>query len=76
MERIENENRANNWRETYTVNAQGRKDGTHTIWNITTGNKITETEYKNGIKHGFHKEWSWFGKLARVEEWQNGERVK
>jgi hypothetical protein len=54
---------------------KGKRDGLTTIWD-EAGHKRSAIEYKDGKQQGPATYWDDKGHVARVERWENGQRVK
>ncbi len=55
--------------------SHGKRDGLTTLWDAE-GNKRSAIEYRAGVQSGPATYWDETGTVARVEQWNNGKRVK
>jgi hypothetical protein len=63
------------WRHEYMIDQKGRKQGIHRIY-YTNGTLWEETQYKNNLKNGYQKVWSYKGKLFINDVYKNGVLAK
>jgi hypothetical protein len=68
------------WYEAGKIKSQrsyvnGKRDGLTTIWD-EAGHKRSAIEYKDAKQHGPATYWDEKGHVARVEQWENGQKVK
>ena len=63
------------WKHEYSIDQRGRKQGIHRIYYMN-GNLWEENEYKNNLRNGYQKVWSYKGKLFVDTKFKNGVEVK
>ena len=61
--------------KTQRTYSRGKRHGLTTIWDAD-GNKRSAIEYQSGKQHGPATYWDETGRVARVEQWVNGQRTK
>ena len=69
---IEYSSKGKKWRDANYITNTGNLDGLFEEWVLSTGVKIIECTYKDGILHGLFQEWHKNGNKSREIMYENG----